>query len=532
MQSSKAASDIKNYDDTQSAYIISAAANHGNGNRIVGATPVMMELFRKIDVLATIDAPVLITGESGTGKDMVAKALHHNGSRKMYHLSTVHCAAIPSTLIESTLFGVRKGAYTDAKRDTEGEFLNANGGTIFLDEISEMPIETQSKLLRILQDGVVKKVGDTKVHSIDVRIIAATNKDLEKEAAAGRFREDLYYRLNVVPLVMPSLAARLDDIELLAKAFIDKHNLAARKESRIDGIAPDAVDKLRGYDKKWPGNVRQLDNIMARAMISAGGGTIEAKDITFTDAEFQRISIRPRPDATAGVLLLRSKEQPPALAPAPQQNATAKGNRWYQQEGGIIPIVTYELHETPNTLPTPSIEALIREGKIYYFPIYKPLPLYRKFRRRSSYSAGVLYLTPESLPLIFNTTIRNSYYDGYLKRLREGEFARIAEAPFLITTGTALRYHPATYERPTGIINSAREHLDEDHVIFDFSHRFIFVVTEENARFFVPKPDSERGALRVEALKNTIRMYYEAFRRREPVQDLVTMFSGSRKMPS
>jgi len=236
---------------------------HFDTQHIIGRSAPMMRLMETVAQVAPSEATVLITGESGTGKEMIAGAIHFNSPRKDGPFVKINCAAITETLLESELFGHEKGAFTGAHRQKEGRFRQAHGGSLFLDEISEMSLAMQVKLLRVLQEREITRVGGEEVIKVDVRIIAATNKDLAREIEAGRFREDLYYRLNVVALEMPPLRERREDIPLLAQHFLE----ALSKENRknIKGFTPQAMDRLMKYD--WPGNVRELMNAVERGVV-------------------------------------------------------------------------------------------------------------------------------------------------------------------------------------------------------------------------------------------------------------------------
>ncbi len=230
---------------------------------IIGKSQAMKELMAMLAMAAPSEATVLITGESGTGKELIARSLHLNSPRKDQALVTVNCAALTETLLESELFGHEKGAYTGADRRREGRFMQANKGTIFLDEIGEMSAMMQAKLLRVLQEREIQRVGSDQVLQVDVRIVTATNRDLQADVADGRFREDLFYRLNVMQLHVPALRERRDDIPLLAHYFLEKY--AAKNRKSAKGFSPMAMDMLIKYD--WPGNVRELENIVERAVI-------------------------------------------------------------------------------------------------------------------------------------------------------------------------------------------------------------------------------------------------------------------------
>jgi two-component system response regulator HydG len=244
-------------------------------SNIVGASPIMQEVFRTIARVAPTRATVLVTGESGTGKELVAQAIHDRSPRAKAPFIKLHCAALAETLLESELFGHEKGSFTGAAARRDGHFQNADGGTLFLDEIGEISHATQVKLLRFLQERAFERVGGNETIQVDVRIIAATNRDLKKEVEEGRFREDLYYRLNVVNLEMPPLRARAEDVVPLATHFLMR--FAAENGKAIDGFAPSALARIEGY--AWPGNVRELENVIERAVVLCDGPKITAPHV-------------------------------------------------------------------------------------------------------------------------------------------------------------------------------------------------------------------------------------------------------------
>ncbi len=244
-------------------------------HHILGKSKPMREVFDLIRRVADSQTNVLITGESGTGKELAAKAIHFNSDRRGGPFVPVNCAAIPEALLESELFGHLKGSFTDAKGDKRGLFEEANGGTLFLDEISELPVMLQAKLLRAIQEKEIRRVGSTKAVAVDVRIIAATNLSLTDEVKAKRFREDLYYRLNVIEIRMPPLRERREDIPLLVDAFLKKCAEANRKA--VKGIGESALAMLLDYP--WPGNVRELENVIERAVTLARGEKVMPEDL-------------------------------------------------------------------------------------------------------------------------------------------------------------------------------------------------------------------------------------------------------------
>ncbi|TXD36184.1 sigma-54-dependent Fis family transcriptional regulator [Lujinxingia vulgaris] len=243
--------------------------------KILGASPAVQSLIAMIDQVAGARATVMITGESGTGKELIARMLHEKSGRVDKPFVRLHCAALAESLLESELFGHEKGAFTGASARREGRFEEANGGTLFLDEIGEISPAIQVKLLRFLQQREFERVGGNKTISVDVRVVAATNRDLEAEVKAGRFREDLYFRLNVIHIEAPPLRARPGDVPLLARHFVAKY--AQENARTIEEVAPEVMSALERYD--WPGNVRELENVMERAVVMTDGKRLELRHL-------------------------------------------------------------------------------------------------------------------------------------------------------------------------------------------------------------------------------------------------------------
>jgi two-component system, NtrC family, nitrogen regulation response regulator NtrX len=244
-------------------------------HQIVGRSFALRQVLDRVEKVAPTDARVLVTGENGTGKELVARAIHRLSPRADRTFVEVNCAAIPSELIESELFGHMKGSFTGAHEDRAGKFELADGGTLFLDEIGDMSHQAQAKVLRALQEGLVTRVGGAKPVRVDVRVLAATNKDLEEEIREGRFREDLYYRLNVIPLHVPPLRERREDVPMLVRHFVESYAREANLRPRP--FTDDALERLQRMD--WPGNVRELRNTVERLLILAGGGAVTADDV-------------------------------------------------------------------------------------------------------------------------------------------------------------------------------------------------------------------------------------------------------------
>jgi transcriptional regulator with GAF, ATPase, and Fis domain len=245
---------------------------------IVGTSPPMQQVFRKVEKIAATDISVLITGETGTGKELIAREIHHRSPRTGKPFVTINCGAIPETLLESELFGHVKGAFTGAVANKQGKFQAADGGTLFLDEIGEMPIELQVKILRALQERVVYRVGDTRPETCDIRILAATNRDLEKEIANGRFREDLYYRLNVVNVELPPLRQRGEDVLVIARYLLSRYS--REYDVKVKGLSPNAAVAIRKH--AWPGNIRELENRIKKAIVLCESSVIGPDDLGLT----------------------------------------------------------------------------------------------------------------------------------------------------------------------------------------------------------------------------------------------------------
>jgi formate hydrogenlyase transcriptional activator len=297
-----------------------------NFNEVVGRSPALLSALGQAERVAPTGSTVLITGETGTGKEIVARAIHSRSERRGRALVKVNCGAIPAGLVESELFGHVKGAFTGALQKRSGRFELADGGSIFLDEVGELPLDTQVKLLRVLQEQEFDPVGSARSVKVDVRVIAASNRDLAAMVRDGMFRADLFYRLNVFPIVVPPLRDRRDDIPLLAAFFLD--GMAKRLGKPLEGFTARSMERLRGYD--WPGNVRELQNVVERASILALGPVVDLQpDLLPATA--------PRPDAPAGLVTLDEVERQHILRVVRQANWIIEGQRGAASILGLHP---------------------------------------------------------------------------------------------------------------------------------------------------------------------------------------------------
>jgi PAS domain S-box-containing protein len=271
--------ELKNRLQAENVYLQEEIRTHHNFEEIIGSSPAMRKVFQSVEKVAVTDTTVLITGETGTGKELVARAIHNLSPRKDRPLITVNCAALPAGLIESELFGHEKGAFTGAVARKKGRFELADGGTLFLDEVGELPLETQAKLLRVLQEHSFERVGGTQPLKVNVRVLAATNRDLQEQVNHGAFRADLFYRLNIFPIPLPSLRERGEDISLLTNYFVAR--FARRMGKKIDRVSHGALERLMRYP--WPGNIRELANLIERAVILCDGGMLQPDHLGLTE---------------------------------------------------------------------------------------------------------------------------------------------------------------------------------------------------------------------------------------------------------
>jgi DNA-binding NtrC family response regulator len=266
--------------ETERQYLLSERDAEFNHYGLVGRSRIMQEVIQRAELVAETKSTVLITGETGTGKEMVARLIHHRSGQRDMPLIKVNCAAIPETLLESELFGHLRGAFTGASMTKRGKFALADGGSIFLDEIGTLSTAIQAKLLRVIQEREFEPLGSERTQRVDVRVVAATNRDLKQMVSDGRFQEDLYYRLNVIPIDIPPLRERRDDIPVLIDHFVEKHR--QRTGKRIDRVEQDVIESLQRYD--WPGNVRELENTIERAVVLATGPVLTPQSISLLGA--------------------------------------------------------------------------------------------------------------------------------------------------------------------------------------------------------------------------------------------------------
>jgi len=285
--------ELKEKLEVERAYLQEEIKSQYNHENIIGQSNALNYIFYKVEQIAPTDTTVLILGETGTGKELVARAIHGLSPRKGRALLKVNCATLPSNLIESELFGHEKGAFTGAHARQLGRFEVANGATLFLDEIGELPLDLQPKLLRVIQDGEFERLGSSGTIKVNVRVIAATNRNLEEEVRKGRFREDLWYRLSIFPITVPPLRDRMEDIALLVDFFVDK--ISKRLGKSIESIPVSVMNTLEGY--QWPGNVRELENVLERAVINSSGPKLrlvdelkkQNKDLTSTQKTLEQV---------------------------------------------------------------------------------------------------------------------------------------------------------------------------------------------------------------------------------------------------
>jgi transcriptional regulator with GAF, ATPase, and Fis domain len=321
--------------EQEAAYLMSEINEHQNGGDILGNSPAVRAVITAVHQVAPTPATVLITGETGTGKELVARAIHQASDRATKPFIRVNCAAIPAALCESEFFGHERGAFTGAATRRAGRFELAHGGTIFLDEVAELPLELQPKLLRVLQEGEYESVGSSQTRKANVRVIAATNRDVSSEVRAGRFREDLYYRLDVFPISVPPLRDRGSDVELLAENFLTR-NCVRMGKAPLE-LTSDCLRRLRSYH--WPGNVRELENVIERAIIISRDGRLNLRDV-LPLRKLQQSQERTISDAVSAIRTkseLREIERNTLLRALEEARWKVAGTRGAAQKLGIPP---------------------------------------------------------------------------------------------------------------------------------------------------------------------------------------------------
>ena len=468
--------DFDNY--SEPAYRI----NDGKGI-IIGRTEIMLDLFRYLNNLVNLPTTVLLRGETGTGKELCAKALHYNGNsqRKGNNFVAVNCAGIPSELLESELFGYVKGSFTGAYRDTQGKFQHAHGGTILLDEIGDMSPNLQAKVLRVLQERQVTRVGSNTPEEIDVRVVAATNRNLEDEVNKGNFREDLYYRLNVVPVRVPALSERKEDIPLIAEYFIRKYNEIYGVQ--INGLSSSAREKLKLAE--WKGNVRELENVVERVFVLRRNGVIEAEDLYFNSDMPRRI-------------LIQQQEVAKPKAEPEDQPIEETARLWYQS--GVLPISPKAISALQGSKSYQTIMKISDSGGVYIIRLGSG-------KQRTN---PLIYLTPESVRLFFRDTSTEDYRK-LEARIQEDEFNSIAEQPFaFLSVSDLIANQNALKSAPT--IKRAAEEARAYPVPVSFSSSF--AVTLSNVHYFVSRGSGRDQ--RVSQLQVTITESYEHFKNWNP----------------
>jgi nitrogen regulation protein NR(I) len=337
-----------------------APAARGARFGIIGSSPGIADLYAILERVADTPTTVLITGESGTGKELVARALHEHSNRKDKPFIKVNCAAIPKELIESELFGYERGAFTGAVTSKPGRFELANGGTLFLDEIGEIPIEMQVKLLRALQESEFERVGGIKTIRVDVRLVAATNRDLKRLIATGSFREDLFYRLNVVPIRLPALRERTSDIPLLVEHFLAKFNERLRK--KVEGAEAEATDLLVQYP--WPGNIRELENVIERAVLFCDTQSLRASDLPPEIRGIPAMANVPLPEADLQAALAGEGGLKEHVKVAMSRLEKELVSRALQQTGGNVTHAARLLKISRKGLQLKMKELGLREGSV------------------------------------------------------------------------------------------------------------------------------------------------------------------------
>ncbi len=432
---------FKNYEPPK--YCIAVGPQHkGNGHYIIGQSPAMVQLFHHINILAPLPTTVLIRGETGTGKELVAKALHYNaGSQRPF--VPVNCAGIPGELLESILFGHKKGSFTGAHADKPGLVEAAEGGTLFLDEIGEMPPYLQSKILRMVQEREITRVGDNTTLPVNTRIIAATNRDLEKAIVDGKFLRDLFYRINTFPLHLPSLQERRQDIPLIAQHLLEKYNAKyAPAGLHIDSFTPSALEQLCRHE--WAGNIRQLENVIERAMILKREGCIGPDQIVFDDASLLKAQVNPPYGVTVvGTMpdLPQPKEQLPLIrtdaaqripaSPAASVQVIEKGmhpvvsDLWYGR--GVLPMMLASICQLPGSKCRKTLYTVAERNLVYSVNVGS-----------DKHASRCMFLTTSSLSAVYSIWDDVEGYHHLHDEIVGGRFNEIVRKPFMVCSSALL----------------------------------------------------------------------------------------------
>ena len=431
---------------------------------IIGRSEIMLDLFHYLNHLANLPTTVLLRGETGTGKELCAKSLHYNGKARNKYVA-VNCAGIPSELLESELFGYVKGAFTGAVKNTSGKFQHAQGGTILLDEIGDMSPKLQAKVLRVLQEKQITRVGSNEAEDIDVRVVAATNRNLERMVEKGNFREDLYYRLNVVPVQVPALQERTEDIPLIAEHFIKKYN--SLYENQREGLTGSAKEKLQ--EATWKGNVRELENVIERAFVLPRNGPISADDLYF-NSDMPRKLFNYSTKTSKNSLENISSETMPSHC---QIIETPGEKLWYQE--GVLPISPTEISKYEGAKSYPTILETCRDNCIHTQTI----------GNGSQRVTQIVYLTPQTLPNFFREF--TDAYNNLLTEIQNDEFNLVVEEPFMLLSTQDIIKLPGTYKSNISIETAASRSGAYEAKIGNLK---CYAINHDNASHFIPKTQS------------------------------------------